>query len=223
MQLYRLRRVYEDSWLISEKRRSAFMYPMRPTILGLMALTLFFSPALAQRPGPEFRRPLACEPLEPRTKLEAIEAKYERVLIKGFSQITTLNVHGADIRVDAVELKEAASSARATGIIIALREPGETPRENRALIDYEEIDGLIKALESVVRVNETVTKLAGFEARYRTLGDFEVTVFRQSRSGTSASVSSGICDRITGLLTLDELDRLRAHIIEAKTRLDEIK
>jgi hypothetical protein len=199
------------------------MYLMRPTVFGLMILTLFFSSALAQRPGPEFRRPLACEPLEPRTKIEAIEAKYERVLIKGFSQIATLNVRGADIRVDAVELKEAASSARATGIIIALREPGETPRENRALIDYEEIDGLIKALESVARVNEAVTKLAGFEARYRTLGDLEINVFRQSRSGTSASLSAGICDRITGLLTLDELDRLRAHIIEAKARLDEIK
>ena len=199
------------------------MYLMRPTVFGLMILTIFFSSALAQRPGPEFRRPLACEPLEPRTKIEAIEAKYERVLIKGFSQIATLNVRGADIHVDAVELKEAASSARATGIIIALREPGETPRENRALIDYEEIDGLIKALESVARVNEAVTKLAGFEARYRTLGDLEINVFRQSRSGTSASLSAGICDRITGLLTLDELDRLRAHIIEAKARLDEIK
>jgi hypothetical protein len=199
------------------------MYLMRPTIPGLMILTLFLSSASAQRPGPEFRRPLACEPSEPRTKLEAIEAKYERVLIKGFSQIATLNVRGADIRVDAVELKEAASSARASGIIIALRESGESPRENRALIDYEEIDGLIKALESVARVNETVTKLAGFEARYRTLGDLEINVFRQSRSGTSASLSGGICDRVTGLLTLDELDRLRAHIIEAKARLDEIK
>lgn len=199
------------------------MYLMRPTILGLLMLTLFFSSALAQRSGPEFRRQLACEPLEPRTKLEAIEARYEKVLIKGFSQIATLNVRGADIRVDAVELKEAGSSTRATGIVIVLRESGEAPHENRSLIDYEEIDGLIKALESVARVNETVTKLAGFEARYRTLGDLEVNVFRQSRSGTSASLSSGICDRVTGLLTLDELDRLRAHIIEAKARLDEIK
>jgi hypothetical protein len=199
------------------------MYLMRPTIPGLIMLTLFFSSASAQRPGPEFRRPLACEPLEPRTKLEAIEAKYERVLIKAFSQIATLNGRGADIRVDAVELKEAASSTRATGLVIALRESGESPHENRALIDYEEIDGLIKALDSIARVNETVTKLAGFEARYRTLGDLEINVFRQSRSGTSASLSCGICDRITGLLTLDELDRLRAHIIEAKARLDEIK
>ncbi len=199
------------------------MYPIRVSTFALLMLTLSCGSALAQRAGPEFRRPLACEPLEPRTKLEAIEARYERVLIKGFSQIATLNVRGADVRLDAVELKDPASSTRVLGLVIALRESGETPRENRSLIDYEEIDRLIKALDSVARVNETVTRLAGFEARYRTLGDLEISVFRQSRSGTSASLSSGICDPVTSLLTLDELDRLRAHIIEAKARLDEIK
>lgn len=199
------------------------MCPMRPTIFALMMLTVFCGPTFAQRPGPEFRQRLACEPLEPRTKLESIEAAYERVLVKGFSQIATINARGTDVRVDAVELKDVAASTRALGIVISLKETGDTPRENRALIDYEEIDRLLKALESIARVNETVTKLAGFEAHYRTLGDLEVNVFRQSRSGTSASLSSGICDRVTALMTLDELERLRAHIVEAKARLDEIK
>jgi hypothetical protein len=178
---------------------------------------------LAQRPGPEFRRPLACEPTEPRTKLESIEWRYERVLIKGFTQIATLTTRGSEVRIDAVELKDASDSTRALGIVIALRETGENPKENRALIDYDEIDQLQRALEAIGRVNESTTKLASFEARYRTVGDLEIVVFRQSRSGTAATVSSGICDRVTSYLTLDELDRLRAHIAEAKTRLDEIK
>jgi hypothetical protein len=134
-----------------------------------------------------------------------------------------MTVRGAEVRIDAVELKDTGASTRALGIVIALRETAETPRENRAFIDYDEIDRLLRALESVARVNETVTKLASFEARYRTLGDLEIVVFRQARSGTAVSLSSGICDRGTGLLTLDELDRLKAHIAEAKARLDEIK
>jgi hypothetical protein len=196
---------------------------MRPTVLVIVMLLLCCSSALAQRPGPEFRRQLACEPPVPRTKLEAIEWRYENVLIKGFSQIATVNARGAEIRVDAVELKDAGASTRALGIAIALRETSDTPRENRAFIDYDEIDRLLRALDSIARVNETVTKLASFEARYRTLGDLEIVVFRQGRSGTAASLSSGLCDRVTGLLTLDELDKLKAHIVEAKTRLDEIK
>lgn len=196
---------------------------IRPTVIVVSLLLLCCGSALGQRPGPQFRRPLACEPFEPRTKLEAIESRYERVLVKGFSQMATLNVRGADIRVDAVELKDTDSATRAIGLVIVLRESGENPRENRSFVDYEEIDKLLKALDAISRVNESITKLASFEARYRTLGDLEINVFRQSRSGTAVSLSSGICDRVTALLTLDELDRLKAHIVETKTRLDEIK
>jgi hypothetical protein len=197
---------------------------MRTVSVVVLTLAAGCSAALAQRPGPEFRRPLLCEPLEPRTKLETIEATYGRVLLKGFSQIASINARGADVRVDALELKDASSESRATGIVIVLRDDGERTRENRSFVDYDEIDPLIKALDVVAKVNESVTKLVGFEARYRTLGDLEISVFRQSRaSGTAASVSSGICDRVTALLTLDELERLRAHIVEAKARLDEIK
>lgn len=198
------------------------MYVVRLTVLVLL-LVVFCGQTFAQRPGPQFRRPLACEPVEPRTKLEAIEWQYERVLIKGFSQIATFIARDVEVRVDAVELKDTASATRAIGLVIALKETGENPRENRSLVDYDEIDRLLKGLTAIGRVNESVTKLAGFEARYRTVGDLEIVVFRQSRSGIAASLTSGICDRVTALLTLDDLDRLKAHIVEAKTRLDEIK
>jgi hypothetical protein len=184
---------------------------------------LFCGSAEAQRSGPEFRRPIACEPLEPRTKLEEIESRYERVITKGFTRYTSLIVRDIEVRLDAVEMKDTANSTRALGFVIALRELGDKPRENRSFIDYEEIDRLIKSMESVSKVNETMTKLASFEARYRTLGDLEIIVFRQTRSGTAASLSSGICDRVTALLTIDDLDKLRGYLIEAKARLDEIK
>ena len=199
---------------------------MKPLLLLCAFLTLLVVSldVAAQRPGPQFRRPLACEPVEPRTKLEAIEGQYERVLIKGFTRIATLNIRGAEIRLDAVELKDAASSTRAMGITVAMREEGERPSENRAFVDYEELDPLIRAIDVVSKVSESSTKLVGFEARYRTVGDLDIAVFRQGRaSGTAASITTGICDRVTGLLTLDELERFRAHLGEAKARLDEIK
>jgi hypothetical protein len=196
---------------------------MFPTRLVLLSALLFccFATALAQRPGPQFWRKVGCEPLEPRTKLEALEERQNTVIIKGFTRITTVEVPG--FRIDAVEMREMGNVSRAKGIVIVLREGGERPNENRAFIDYEEIDPLLNAIDAVARVDETVTKLVGFEARYRTLGDFEIGVFRQTRSGTAVIVRTGICDRATHTLSLDDLAKVRALIQEAKTRLDDLR
>lgn len=196
------------------------MFPTR--VILLSALLLFCGmTALAQRPGPEFWRRVSCEPFEPRTKLEAFEDRHSTVVIKGFTRITTVEVPG--VRIDAVEMREMGNVSRAKGIVVSLREGGERPRENRAFIDYEEIDPLLNAIDAVGRVDETSTKLAGFEARYRTLGDLEIGVFRQTRTGTAVTITTGICDHATQRLTLDDLAKVRAMIQEAKSRLDEIR
>ena len=203
------------------------MFPTRVILLSALLLCCGVT-AFAQRPGPQFWRKLGCEPLEPRTKLEEIEDRHGTVVIKGFTRITTLEVRG--VRIDAVEMREMGNVSRAKGIVIALRDErppvenrNERPNDNRAFIDYEEIDPLLNAIDAVARVDETATKLAGFEARYRTQGDFEIGVFRQTRTGTAVVMSTGICDRATQTLTLDDLAKVKAMIQEAKGRLDEIR
>jgi hypothetical protein len=193
----------------------------RLTILSALMLFCCYGFTLAQRPGPQFWRRASCQPLEPRTKLEAFDTKYATVLLKGFTRITTTEIR--DVRIDAVEIRDLANGTRTTGIVVALRDSGERPREERAFVDYEEIDSLINGIDRVSRANETMTKLVGFEARYRTVGDLDIGVFRQTRSGSAVTLSTGICDEITVPLTLDDLAKLRAMILEAKGRIDEIK
>jgi hypothetical protein len=193
----------------------------RQTILLSTLVLICAGTALAQRPGPEFWRKVGCEPLEPRTKLEALEDRHSTVILKGYTRITTVDVRG--IRLDAVEMREMGNVARAKGLVIVLREGGEHPDDNRAFVDYEEIDSLLNAIDVISRVDETATKLVGFEARYKTLGDLEISVFRQTRSGNAVILTTGICDRATTTTTLDELAKVKAMIQEAKARLDEIR
>ena len=193
----------------------------RQTILLSTLVLICAGTALAQRPGPEFWRKVGCEPLEPRTKLEALEDRHSTVVLKGFTRITTVEVRG--IRLDAVEMREMGNVARAKGLVVVLREGGERPDDNRAFVDYEEIDSLLNAIDVISRVDETATKLVGFEARYKTLGDLEISVFRQTRSGNAVIVSTGICDRATTTISLDDLAKVKAMIQEAKARLDEIR
>lgn len=178
-------------------------------------------PAFAQKPGPQFWRRLSCEPLEPRTKLEAFEERYSTVLMKGFTQVTAIEVRG--VRVDAVELRDIPRATRVMGIVVVLGSASEKPQENRAFIDYEEIDSLLSGIDAVSRVNETMTKLVGFEGKYRTLGDFEISVFRQTRTGTAVSLTTGVCNQARVTMSLDDLARVRAMLVDAKAKLDEAR
>lgn len=197
------------------------MHPTRLVLL-LAVILLSFAPAQGQRPGPEFWRKVGCEPFEPRTKLEALEDRHNAVIIKGFTRITTVEVRG--VRIDAVEMREMGNVHRAKGIIVSLREGGEQrPNENRAFVDYEELDALLNAIDAVSRVDESATRLASFEAKYKTLGDLELGVFRQTLRGTAVILSTGICDRATQTMTLDDLGKVKAMIQEAKARLEELK
>ena len=191
------------------------------TILFLTLMLFCCGAALAQRPGPQFWRKLGCEPFEPRTKLEALEDSYSTVIIKGFTRITTIELRG--VRIDAVEIRQTPMTFLAKGIVVVLREGGERPNENRAFVDYEELDPLLNAIDMLARVDETTTRHPGFEARYLTKGDLELSVFRQTRSGTAVTLRTGLCDYATVTLTLDDLAKLKAMIQEAKTRLDDIR
>lgn len=194
------------------------MHPRR--VLFFLALTLFCcSSALAQRPGPQFWRKLGCEPFEPRTKLEELEELYGAIVIKGFTRITTVEVRG--VGIDAVDMRNMENARRAKGLVIWVRSGGEQPRENRAFVDYEELDPLLNAIDVMARIDETMTRFPGFEARYKTLGDLQLSVFRQTQRGTAVTLTAGICDRATQAMTLDELAKVKAMIQEAKSRLDE--
>lgn len=202
------------------------MFPMRVVLLS--ALVLFcFSPALAQRPGPQFWRNGDCEPFEPRTRLEMMDRILGEVILKGFTRINTVEVRG--IRIDAVEMRQLRGKFHYKGIVVSLREAQQTNdnrtrvTESRAFIDYDEINALLSAIDVMSGIDETSTKLAGFEARYRTTGDLEIAVFRQTRSGNAVTLSTGICDQVTTALSLDDLAKVKAMIQEAKGRLDEIR
>src|SRR5215470_14567853 len=190
--------------------------------LGLMFLCVSTSVVLAQRPGPQFWRRATCEPYDPRTKLEDFETKYGTIVFKGFTRIQPLDFHG--VLIDAVEMREVGGNARASGLTVTLVSGSDQQsRDNRAFVDYEEIDTLVSVMDTLARANETMTRMVGFEGRYRTKGDLEIKVFRQTRSGTAVTLSSGVCEQTLVTLSLDDLARVRAMILEAKGRLDESK
>lgn len=158
----------------------------------------------------------------PRNKLEEFETRDSTLLIKGRTWVATLRAQNSAARVEATEIHDLANSVRAMGVTITLT-TFDPPREVRCLIDYEEIDHLVRAFDTMAKADDSVTKLSNFEEHYRTLGDFEIIVFKQTTGGIAAAIEGGFFERTRVLLTLDELTKLRWMIVQAREKLDEIR
>jgi len=160
---------------------------------------------------------------EPRTKLEAFEAKTGIVIIKGYSRIgTAAGLEGGLIEIETREFRDAAG-AKEFGIAVEVREAGTPENRRTAFIDYDEIDSLLRALDYLGKVDSSATSQNRFEAEYRTEGDLSVSAF-STRGGTvTLAVSSGQFRRATSLFRLEDLKVIKGLIIEAKNQLDAIR
>jgi hypothetical protein len=163
---------------------------------------------------------------QPRNKLEEFESYVDSVLIQGLTWTGTLKVANGTARVEAIQILDTRDQTQASGVLVVLNsgEPAGSPSEIRVFIDYEEIDPLVRAFDTMAKASDAITKLAHFETRYRTHGDFEIIVFKEVAGGAiSTAVEGGYYERKRLFMNLEDLAKLRWMIAQAKEKLDEIK
>jgi len=199
------------------------MTSTRSILLSALIVMASLGSVCAQRRWERVPPPRDPQFYEPRNKLEEFEGRIETVLIKGRTYVATLRAQNGTASVEATEIRDTNNSTRANGVVVTIAAVGGPQGEIRTLIDYDEIDSLIKAFDTLAKSNDSITKLTHFESRYRTKGDFEIMVFKQISGGVAAAVEGGFFDRSRLLMTLDDFTRMRWMIAQARDRLDEIK
>ncbi len=192
-------------------------------VFSALIVVASFGSVCAQRRWERVQPPRDPQFYEPRNKLEDFESRLETILIKGRTYVGTVRAQNGYARVEATEIRDTNNSTRIQGVVITIVADSGPPGEIRGLIDYEEIDPLIKAFDTAAKADESITKLTHFEVRYRTKGDFEIMVYKQISGGVTTAVEGGFFDRSRLWLTLDDFTKLRWFIAQAKERLDEIK
>ena len=200
------------------------MKPSRILFFMLLMSAAAAGSASAQRRWQRLPPPRDPQFYEPRNKLEDFDGRMETVLIKGRSWIGTVRAQNGSARVEATEIRDSSNNAQANGVVITINADGGPPGEIRSLIDYDEIDALVKAIDSATKASESITKLTHFEVRYRTKGDFEIMVFKQLENNViAAAIEGGFFDRSRLYLSIDDMVKLRWMIVQAKERLDQAK
>src|SRR3954453_18456898 len=185
-------------------------FPIVVVMLGLAIATS----AQVQRRAYVPRLDSRCDYGPPLTTLEDFDLRMQTVIVRGSTLVSTIAGRNGTITVDALEVRDESQGSRALGVVITLREvnrddANKLGEANRSYIDYEEIDPVTRAWDQVVKTDDTIKKLNNFESRYRTKGDFEIVVFRQTPGGAvAASISGGYCERARIFLSLDDLIKL---------------
>ena len=200
---------------------------MKPSRSLLLVILMVFVPLCAveaQRRRERLPAPRDPQFYEPRNKLEDFEGRVQTLLIRGRHWIGTIRAQNGLARVEATEIRDSATAEAASGAMITIIAEGGPPGEIRSLIDYDEIDPLIKAMDAAAKAGDNLTRLSHFEVRYRTKGDLEIMVFKQLENNVvAAAIEGGFFDRSRLYLSIDDLVKLRWMIAQAKEQLDQAK
>src|SRR5262245_45205216 len=180
-------------WLLQPSCRSPLnqlkrihVMKTRLPILATMFIMAYAVPVLSQERWQRLPPPRDAQFYAPRNKLEEFESSSSTLLIKGRTWVATLRTAAAATRVEATDIPDAGRATRAGGGTNAIT--GSAPgTEARCLIDYDEIEPLVRAFDVMEKADDSVTKLSNFEAHYRTRGDFEIIVFKQLTGGIAAA------------------------------------
>jgi hypothetical protein len=145
--------------------------------------------------------------------------------------------------VHALEIKHAESGVKQNGLVVLIQ--GNTladserflgammnvdfrrlpkaldPIVHQAYLDYEEIDGLIKAIDYLSSVDPKASEYEHLEATYTTNGEFRVKVSCNSvESDLRVTVDFSAEDLPSGHFSLSELEECKKLLVKGKERID---
>jgi hypothetical protein len=154
---------------------------MRCLIAFTCAMTLFLAPiSFAQVTEPNAAP--AGGPPPPPTRLEAMLYARGVVITKGYTDIGTLEANqDGQVRITAVDLIDMNRGGGERGLAVTVRQIGEPAIEAVSYIDFDEIDQLLAALDTLAKQQGPPTAMEHFDIEYRTKGDLEVANVERER------------------------------------------
>src|SRR4030081_836022 len=164
------------------------MSPSRSLLLSALVIASAFGSVCAQRRWERLPPPRDPQFYVPRNKLEEFESRMETILIKGRTYVATLRAQNGTARVEATEIQDTRNGDRVNGVVITIVADGGPPGDIRSLIDYDEIDPLLKAFDTAAKSDESITKLTHFETRYHPKFDFGIMIVKQLSGGVLTEV-----------------------------------
>jgi hypothetical protein len=156
------------------------------------------------------------------TKLEAFEAQTGKTIIKAWGQMGTISANATVISVSCREATDVVSGEKESGVVVGFKTGNS--REYRMVVDYDELDSVLEAIDYISKVDLSVTSLPSFQAIYRTRSDLRFLAYNSTqRTGTVQALQIGYSDANRIPLGSDQLNQFKVLMRGAKEKLDALK
>ena len=155
----------------------------------------------------------------PKSRLEIFEERTGAVLIRGTDDIGVVAGKTSGVTVRCRETRDMGTNQREFGVIVIVTQAEGA--EDATVVDYDELDALIRSTDYVGKVEWSVTPLRHFEAGYTTRSGLKVASYSSRRSGTiEAFVLSNRLVRCRSSLTVGQLAEFRLLLEQAKAKIE---
>ena len=186
-----------------------------------LALSLFLATeAFSQRqPQTPFVNEQSDKPL---TDLELFQDAYGATLLKGFTDLPRIRGTNGTLQLSIVEFRNVANNTRVKGVAAEITAGERVNEKARSFIEYAELDGLIRGISFISKVDKGASPLQNLEAVFTTKGEFSISNFFNWQGETRIAVTAGRYEPKTVLIEQAGQTTLLAQLQQAKSTLDEL-
>jgi hypothetical protein len=156
----------------------------------------------------------------PKTEIENFELQTGTVIVRGYGEIGSVTTGAGVISVRCKESANAMTGRKEYGIAVVF-EP-DPSHEQFLIVDYDEMDSLLRGLDFLGKITYDVTTLPAFNATFTTRSGLQITAQSGRRQGgIQTFLEFGDAPRI--LLTSDQFAQFENVIAQTKTSLDALR
>jgi hypothetical protein len=155
----------------------------------------------------------------PATEIENFEQHPDAIMVKGFGEIGSVSTEGGTVSVRCKESNNVTVDKKLYGISVALEANGG---HGSLVVDYDELDGLLRALDFLGKISYQVTPMPGFDASFTTRSGLRIGAHCDRRqSAIQLYLQFEDTERIP--LNPDQFTQYQNLINSAKTSLDAMR
>ena len=115
------------------------------------------------------------------TAIGVFEARTDVLLVKGFGHISSVALDSGELSLRCKETQDVGTGAKMYGLSFELEDGQAFSRH--ALVDDDEVDALLNAVDYLMKVKDTVTPLSGYEAMFTTKAGLRVIAHSDRKEG----------------------------------------